>query len=382
MTKAARDTRAFLYSCDPESFDLARAEVHAAAALESEWELAPGAWLVTAKRGFGELAGRWQPGGPIFVRHVAPVHLSVPIMAGDHTPAQLAELLAAQPLLLLDRLDPALPFSVQSRIFGELPLKPFDLNRDIAAAAQETTSAPVDVRQPQQVISLSVAPTPEGWARDAGKLGLLGRTERGAASDSVALLGVSTVAQNLSDWAGGMHRFAREEGRISRAEFKIFEAIDLFHIQLAERGVALDLGASPGGWSRVLRAAGQYVTAVDPGELDPRIAQDPGVRHKRMTAEQYLRSDPDQFDVIVNDMRMDARDSARLMVQYAPLLYPHGLAIMTLKLPEAARGAVVEQALNILRSAWEVVAARQLFHNRSEITVYLRKKAGTRMHTD
>ena len=35
-----------------------------------------------------------------------------------------------------------------------------------------------------------------------------------------------------------------------------------------------------------------------------------------MTAEAYMADDPDRFDVIVNDMRMDG-DSARLMVQAA-----------------------------------------------------------------
>ena len=137
-------------------------------------------------------------------------------------------------------------------------------------------------------------------------------------------LGCQRRSQNLSDWAGGARRFAREEGQVSRSEFKLLEAFEVFDIKLPPRGVALDLGASPGGWTRVLRQHGQYVTAVDPGALDERVASDPGVRHKRMTAEAYLHDEPDQFDVIVNDMRMDGRDSARLMVTYARLLYPHG----------------------------------------------------------
>ena len=129
---------------------------------------------------------------------------------------------------------------------------------------------------------------------------------------------------------------------------------------------------------RVLRQHGQYVTAVDPGALDERVTSDPGVRHKRMTAEAYLHDEPDQFDLIVNDMRMDARDSARQMVTYARLLYPHGAAIMTLKLPETRRMPILEHALDILRSTYTVVGARQLFHNRSEITVYLRPNRAKR----
>lgn len=52
------------------------------------------------------------------------------------------------------------------------------------------------------------------------------------------------------------------------AEFKLLEALEVFGIVLPSHGVALDLAAAPGGWTRVLRRAGEYVTAIDPGELD------------------------------------------------------------------------------------------------------------------
>ncbi len=191
----------------------------------------------------------------------------------------------------------------------------------------------------------------------------------------IAFAGVSLASQNLSDWAGGMRRFRRDPDRISRSEFKLLEAFEVFDVDLPPRGVALDLGSSPGGWAHVLRQHEQYVTAVDPGELDSRVASDSGVRHKRMTAEKYLAREPDTFDIIVNDMRMDARDSARLMVDYAGQLYRHGLAIMTLKLPEHDRQAVIDKAFGILRRRYEIAGARQLFHNRSEITVLLKPLA-------
>ncbi|HMN31064.1 MAG TPA: SAM-dependent methyltransferase, partial [Caldilineaceae bacterium] len=180
-----------------------------------------------------------------------------------------------------------------------------------------------------------------------------------------------------------MRRFAREEGQISRSEFKLLEALEYFQVVLPEHGVVLDLGAAPGGWTRVLRQRGQYVTAVDPGDLDTRLAGDRGVRHKRVTAEAYLADDPDQFDAIVNDMRMDARDSARLMVSYSRLLHPHGFALMTIKLPETKRTAALSHAFNILRQGYEIAGARHLFHNRSEITVYLRPvRPGTNAQLD
>ena len=133
------------------------------------------------------------------------------------------------------------------------------------------------------------------------------------------------------------------------------------------------MGAAPGGWTRVLRQKEQYVTAVDPAHLHPSLEDDTGVRHMQMTAEEYLAQYPDTFDLIVNDMRLDARDSARLMVDYAPHLYPHGAAIMTLKLPKEKRSIAIDHSFNILKKAYNLKNARQLFHNRSEITIYLTK---------
>ena len=80
--------------------------------------------------------------------------------------------------------------------------------------------------------------------------------------------------------------------------------------------------------------------------------------------------------MIVNDMRLDARDSARGLGEYGRYLYPHGLALVTLKLPEQRYDAALDHALNILRQNYTVAGARQLFHNRSEVTVYLKPKSG------
>jgi 23S rRNA (cytidine2498-2'-O)-methyltransferase len=246
---------------------------------------------------------------------------------------------------------------VQARLVGAFDYKPFDVNSRLAETINAISGAALDVRSPQQVLSVVCAAIPD-----------VGHTRR------LGLLGLSLAADNLSNWAGGARRFARDEGQVSRAEFKLLEALEYFQIELPARGVALDLGAAPGGWTRVLRQRDQYVTAVDPGELDPRITQDRGVRHKRMTAESYLAEEPERFDLIVNDMRMDARDSARLMGRFAGRLHAGGQAIMTVKLAHSDRANVLNQTLATLRQAYVIAGARQLFHNRSEITVWLQPK--------
>ena len=338
-------------SCDPDFVEMARQELaEAAPGGEVLARFEDEALLVALPGSFWELAEAWRRQPPIFVRHLNPVQASLPLPPGENA---VHALRAAALRAFGDLLDPTLPFSVQTRLYADETYSPYDVNTALSSALQAESGAPLDVRNPQQILSVVVG-------------AYQGRT--------TAFLGLSPTLYNLSDWAGGKRRFAREKGQISRAEFKLLEALELFDVPLPERGVALDLGAAPGGWTRVLRQKEQYVTAVDPAHLAPALKQDANVRHLRMTAEEYLQQEPDQFDLIVNDMRMDARDSARLMVAYAPYLYRDGRAIMTLKLPQEGRENVLDHATNILEGAYEILGARQLFHNRSEVTLYLARR--------
>lgn len=353
LAAAEASTRELILTADPDFLALALDELAAAdSRVDILQEIAPGIVLAAGSRSFAELVAAWQDAPPIFVRHICPVQASVPLTGSPDDLAVMGQVASGELAVML---EPALAFSVQTRVLGNLPYKPFDVNNTIAPLLAEISGAPLDVRNPVQVVSVVCV---------------------GAAHGGVAYLGVSAADHNLSDWAGGMRRFGREEDQVSRSEFKLLEAIEVFNLALSPRGVALDLGAAPGGWTRILRRHGQYVTAVDPGELDPRLADDRGIRHKRMTAEAYLASGPDQFDIIVNDMRMDAKDSARLMVAYARQLYPHGWALMTVKLAEKKRRTTLDQAFAILQEAYAIAGARQLFHNRSEITIYLTLKRG------
>ena len=320
-------------------------------------QLATGVYLVDCDEGFWGLAETWIDDPPVFARHICPVDLTYPLIA---TPRDLSRLSEAAVDEYADLLDPEVSFSVQSRILLDLPYKPFDVNRAVSAALARATNSPLDVRQPFQILSVVCAAANRG--QESGK--------PAASSDGqLAFLGLSLASHNISDWAGGVRRFRREKEQISRAEFKMLEALEAFRIDLPAGGVALDLGAAPGGWTRVLRQKGQFVTAVDPAELHPRLAADRGVRHKKMTAEAYLQEGPDTFDFLVNDMRMDARASARLMNAFSDHLYPHAEALMTLKLGKTA--AALDPACTILRERYTILHMRQLFHNRNEVTIHL-----------
>lgn len=187
------------------------------------------------------------------------------------------------------------------------------------------------------------------------------------------LLGLNGAASALSDWPGGHVRLSKPKGQISRSEFKLEELFRTTDLRPPEGGLALDLGASPGGWTRILRGYGLDVVAVDPAELDPRLRDDPRIRHVRTTAGPFLDRTRDRFDMIVNDMRMDPAMSVGLMRSAARHLNPGGLMILTLKLTPRGGVRVVRDALARLEDVVTIELVRQLHHNRDEVTVVARK---------
>ncbi len=183
-------------------------------------------------------------------------------------------------------------------------------------------------------------------------------------------IGFGYAKNNLSDWTLGMRRYQKYDNQISRAEFKLLEAIETFNIDLSKYEKALDLGASPGGWSKVLLEKGLHVTAVDPAKLN---IKDNQLTHYKGLAEEFAKKNKQTFDVIVNDMKMDVCDSAKVMISMYNNLQKDGIAIMTYKLPKNKSKGKILDGDRILREKFDIVAKKQLFHNRNEITVVLKK---------
>jgi len=296
---------------------------------------------------------------PIFARHLAPVQTVIPLNNTEYDVGALAIAIADLPTFAM--LEQGQPFAVQSRFaqsgedgaFIKRVYSSGYLNQQLALALAEETGAVESIKKPQIVVSLLCV-------------------------EMEAYAGISLARNNLSDWAGGMRHFAQLPEQISRAEFKLLEALETFGVSLSESGDALDLGAAPGGWTRLLLEAGMRVVAVDPARLDPRLHG--RLEHYRGYAEDYLADAlkrRKKFDVIANDMRMDARESARLLVEARPCLRPDGFIISTLKLPHAAididPSRNLKEALRILDRHFAVVHAKQLFHNRQEVTVIAAK---------
>lgn len=184
-------------------------------------------------------------------------------------------------------------------------------------------------------------------------------------------MGFSTVRENLNEHCDEYRVFSRLPTKVSRAEFKLIEALRKFRLKLP-KGPALDLGAAPGGWTMVLADAGMQVVAIDPAELDEKVVNHPNVTHVKVQAKDYI-ADRD-FDLIVNDMNIDPEDSAGLMMRLASHLNPGAYAIMTVKLVIRNPARLLANVTAILEPAFDILNVKNLFHNRLEVTVLLRRK--------
>jgi 23S rRNA (cytidine2498-2'-O)-methyltransferase len=341
-----------LVTFQPGMEPLVEREVHAAdsravlhRSLEAGlWQVLPARDDPQAERLLAALAGK----PPISLRHLHPVQLDAAIT--EPTRAGLGRLVEAV-VPLAARIGDGRTWSVQTRFIGPAwaGMKAYDINDAVVAAVENgltQRSASHDRKAPQQVISVSL-------------------------TQSNVFAGTSETRANLSSWPGGMARYSGGDDPLSRAKKKLMEAVDVFGLDLADGAgrFAIDLGAAPGGWTQFLLEKGFSVVAVDPADLDARLVSD-RLMHFRGTAERFFGRSGEAADLLTSDMRMDARDAARMLVSAAGMLKPGGCIITTLKLPERGLVPVLDAALEILSQRY-VVRARHLFHNRSEVTAHL-----------
>ncbi len=184
-------------------------------------------------------------------------------------------------------------------------------------------------------------------------------------------IGLSSAVNNLSMWTLGMRRYKKYDDQVSRAEFKLLEGLETFNIKLKNYKSALDLGASPGGWSKVLIEGGLKVTAVDPAKV--KFKSDNLTQYK-MLAEEFLEKNDKSFDIIVNDMKIDVVDSCKIMNSLCSKLNDYGIGIMTFKLPKTKSKGKILDGVREISKKYEIIRIKQLFHNRNEVTVLLEKK--------
>lgn len=190
--------------------------------------------------------------------------------------------------------------------------------------------------------------------------------------EKTCYMGYSMAEDNLNFQINEYRILEREQNDICRAENKLKEAICKFNVKLQGEGNALDIGAAPGGWTKVLADYGYQVSAVDPGKLDKRLSSYDNIKHYRARVED-VEFDKD-FNLITCDMNGDPLKTAAFMCKIHNKLAGNGYSIITLKLPFRDEEERIQRSLNILKDDYNIISVKNLTYNRREVTVFMQNK--------
>jgi len=192
---------------------------------------------------------------------------------------------------------------------------------------------------------------------------------------ATAYAGISRPG-NSSNWPMGIPRLKMPREAPSRSTLKLAEALlemlsEQERAQLRPGRRAVDLGASPGGWTWQLANRGMKVTAVDNGPMDSTLMESGLVEHLRADGFTFRPRHPVEWLVC------DMVDKPARVLDLVARWFERGdcrAAVFNLKLPMKRRFEEVQLARNTLQErlsrlsgSWRI-AARQLYHDREEIT--------------
>lgn len=195
-----------------------------------------------------------------------------------------------------------------------------------------------------------------------------------------------SYGSNTSPYYMGIPRLKFPADAPSRSTLKLEEAFhefipaDEWEERLASGMYAVDLGACPGGWTYQLVQRGMMVYAIDNGAIATSLMDTGQVTH---LLEDGFRYTPKNKNItwLVCDMVEKPSRVAKLAADWISKGWCRE-AIFNLKLPMKKRYEEVIQniaLINQLLSEADVnaqVRAKQLYHDREEVTVHIRRVWG------
>lgn len=280
---------------------------------------------------------------PVFIRHISAFDTEIDLNEQSRL-TDIADLAKGY----CDTIIKGSKVAVQVRkASGEFGFNPLDIKTEIDGMLTQWGAEP-EIKNPEYIISVLL-------------------------DEDKCYVGMSESSMNLSSWSGGMVHYKKDESDISRAKFKLMEAINVFGIDMSKVHNALDLGAAPGGWTSVLLEYDVAVTAVDTGDMDPRLN-----KHKKYTFIKANASEielpEESFDMLTSDISWNAKNTAVMVNRASRFLKKDGYSVVTVKLMSTKVRRTIKEVKEIYQEIFDVKAAKQLFHNRDEITLLLQKR--------
>lgn len=170
-------------------------------------------------------------------------------------------------------------------------------------------------------------------------------------------------------WPGGVPILPKPAQVISRAYWKLAEALAWMPLPLAAGDLCVEIGCAPGGAAQLLLEKGLRVIGIDPAEVAPSIFEHPRFEHWKKRAADIRRKQFRKVKWLFADSNVAPQhtlDAVGDIVTY-PDVDVQGL-VLTLKLPDWQLAEQIPDYVAQVKS-WGLqdVRTRQLAFNRQEI---------------
>ncbi|MFW2374790.1 MAG: 23S rRNA (cytidine(2498)-2'-O)-methyltransferase RlmM [Gammaproteobacteria bacterium] len=198
-------------------------------------------------------------------------------------------------------------------------------------------------------------------------------------SSSAVYLGLSHI-HNSSPQLMGIPRLRMPKNAPSRSTLKLEEAFKTMldeseQLRYLQNGMsAVDLGASPGGWTWQLVQRSMMVVAIDNGPMDQALMDSGQVQHIKADGFKYRPEKP--VDWLVCDMVERPLHISRMISRWLVEGHCRHTAF-NLKLPMKQRYDIVQQCRELIEAKLDQAGIRynirikQLYHDREEVTVII-----------
>lgn len=186
-------------------------------------------------------------------------------------------------------------------------------------------------------------------------------------------MGFHIAGSPAARWPGGvplLPHAIEEKEVVSRAYYKLFEALLWAGIHVKAGDICAEIGSSPGGACQLLLERNAKVIAIDPAELEPSIAADENLKYIRARGKEVKKRELRNVRWLFVDLNAAPKytlDTVEEIVTNQHVTKVMGL-VLTLKIPEGKLFDEIPTWIQRVKSfGFQYARTRQLAFNRREI---------------
>lgn len=193
-------------------------------------------------------------------------------------------------------------------------------------------------------------------------------------------IGWHQVQLSEHSFPGGVMPLEMPPHAVSRAYLKMDEALRWSRFPLRKDDEWVEIGCAPGGASQALLDRGQFVTGVDPADVDPVVLEQPHFRHLKMRGFDIRHQEFRDVQWLAVDVNATPTYTLDLVedIVTSPQAKIRGM-VLTLKLTDWLLAEKMPEFIQRIRKwGFHDIRARQLAFNAQELCIVALQNRGLR----